>query len=810
MIDLCRAVEDNDYADTPQITLTGLPTPTDAEKVLLQKKDQWQTELDLTTMFPNKIAEDTVNETRVVVYHHSRWRYSTVPWFVALCFLLSASSGMAWEELTKSGQNSPVNDSDRLVPLSGKNVVIENDDVRLAFDQVSGALIEFVSKRTGWKMQAKPGLAESFRLFAPTKDRSYSPVLGARNRAKSITKSTDGRSITIVWSSLESEYCSRLNITLTGKVTLNGPDAAFDMDVRNNSANEISSIDWPVIGALQKPEAAKEMQRLTWAYGTGRLVPVWPEFGNERGYYGTNYPIQMGEGRYNLILSDGEGLYMGNHDLTYKEITRWTLELKPGYSNSFNARVPQANAISDHPVRITASVEHFPFVPPGQGFSLATVVLSPFQGGWQHGADVYRRWHHAWFHRPIAPLWTLGVHSWQQIQINSAEDDLRTHYRDLPKRAEQAAQNGISAIQLVGWNEGGQDRGNPSHNTDPRLGTYDELKNAIAQMEKMGVHVILFNKYTWADTSNISYDSELDQHMAKDPNGRTYIYHGYEYQTPEQLADINTRHLAVACIPDDYWVELSDKEFQKSIDLGASGILYDEVQHHGGSNYCFKRNAHGDLVAESLWAGDQKLGASFRDLIRKSVGEDHFLMAGEEAYDLETRYYSETYFRINPGHIPLDRYDDPQLNIMIALTGFDDREMANEALRYRYVLSYEPFNFKGDLSDFPLTLAYGKKIDVLRKQYQSYLWDGEYRDAQDAEVTVNGASYPEFSVFRSKSGQRAAVIVNPTAAPITAQVAFEGGSKGTLAWVSPDEPKLHSSSNSVQVSARGAVVLIER
>jgi hypothetical protein len=37
-------------------------------------------------------------------------------------------------------------------------------------------------------------------------------------------------------------------------------------------------------------------------------------------------------------------------------------------------------------------------------------------------------------------------------------------------------------------------------------------------------------------------------------------------------------------------------------------------------------------------------------------------MAGEAAYDLETRYYSETYYRITPTHIPLDRYDDPELN----------------------------------------------------------------------------------------------------------------------------------------------------
>jgi hypothetical protein len=282
------------------------------------------------------------------------------------------------------------------------------------------------------------------------------------------------------------------------------------------------------------------------------------------------------------------------------------------------------------------------------------------------------------------------------------------------------------------------------------------------------------------------------------------------YQTPEQLADINTRRLAVACVPDPWWIQMSDKEFQKSIDLGASGILYDEVQHHGGDNYCFHRDAKGDLHAESLWAGDQKLAQSFRDLIRKSVGEDHFLLAGEAAYDLETRYYSETYYRITPTHIPLDRYDDPELNIMIALTGFDDREMANAALRYRYVLSYEPFNFKGNLSDFPLTLQYGKRIDALRKRYSEYLWDGEFRDAQDATVTVNGQPYPLFSVFRRANGKRAAVVVNNTIKPLTATVAFDDGVRGTLGWVSPEDPSMHATDGALQVPARSAVVLMER
>jgi hypothetical protein len=484
----------------------------------------------------------------------------------------------------------------------------------------------------------------------------------------------------------------------------------------------------------------------------------------------------------------------------------FTCELKPGYGDSFNERVPGEENISDHPARIVASVEHFPFVPSGSTADLARIVLSPFSGDWHHGADVYRRWRATWFHRPVTPEWAEDVNSWQQLQINSAEDDLRTRYSDLSRRAEQAAKAGINAIQLVGWNNGGQDRGNPSHDTDPRLGTPEELKDAIAKIQATGVHVILFNKYTWVDTSSPQYKSLID-HVAHDPNGQPYIYHGYEYQTPEQLADMNTRRLAVACTPDPFWLDLSAREFRKSIDLGASGILYDEVQHHGGADYCFSHH-NGQLVAESLWAGDSMLGQRFRDIVGSSVGAKNFLMAGEAPYDLETRYYSLFYFRISPGHIPLDRYGDPFLPMMIAATGFDDREMINEALRYRYIISYEPFNFKGNLSDFSQTLDYGLKVDAFRRKYKDYLWSAEFRDNQDASVSVDGKPYPDFSTFRQKDGTRAVVIVNQGRNPISAAV-DPGPSSKRMNWASPDEPALHPLDGPVSVPARSAVVVFE-
>lgn len=69
----------------------------------------------------------------------------------------------------------------------------------------------------------------------------------------------------------------------------------------------------------------------------------------------------------------------------------------------------------------------------------------------------------------------------------------------------------------------------------------------IAEIQKLGVNVILFNKYTWADVTTEAYKRGLRELTAKDPYGDPYVWGGWQYQTPTQLADMNTRRLTAMC-----------------------------------------------------------------------------------------------------------------------------------------------------------------------------------------------------------------------------------------------------------------------
>ncbi|HTJ29284.1 MAG TPA: DUF6259 domain-containing protein [Acidobacteriaceae bacterium] len=742
-------------------------------------------------------------------HKHSRLAAS-----LTACLLLAGAPQNNAQQF-QSGQDSPVHDSDRLQSIGPDRIILENSDLRIDFDKTTGALTHLENKHTHWSITPRPEVAESFTLFAPTAERSYNPVLGSRNYPVSINKSADGRQLILVWDNLTSEYSGTLKIHIEATVTLNGPQLTFAAKVDNHSPNTVASLEWPILGDLKPPTPDSTLTREYQSYGGLSRHSIYPIFSDERGDYGTNYPMQVanngGYGLVRYILIDAEsshgaqGLYLGTHDTTGNELVSYTAELKPGYETSYQQRVPETPTVSNHPARIVFGATHFPFVNPGESITLAPVVLSPYQGDWHSGVDIHKQWKATWFHEPPSPAWVHDVNAWQQLQIDSSEDDLRTPFRDLPRRAQEDAANGIAAIQLVGWNKGGQDRDNPSFQPDPRLGTFEELKSSIAAIEKTGVHMILFQKYTWADLSTPEYGSTLHNHVALDPYGIPYQHQGYDYQTPEQLNHINTRRFAPGCTADNSWLDLAAKEFQTTLDLGATGMLYDEVFHHGGAFYCFSPD-HGHHSPASLWPGDQRMGARFRSMAAKTFGEDHFLFSGEDPYDLEEQNYTLSYFRISPGNIPAERYAAPFRPMMVAVSGFDDREMVNRALKDRYILSYEPFRFKGNLTDFPLTLDYGKKMDALRRRYRQYLWDAEFRDTLGATVTSSGKPWPNYSVFRTQSGQQAIVLINDEQEAVNLSVQTKGPTSFRV--VTPESPDPKPTTGAVTLPARSALVLL--
>jgi hypothetical protein len=693
-------------------------------------------------------------------------------------------------------------------PARAAEVVLEDATLKASFDTTSGALVRLERKSSGWTIERSPELAVSFRMHVPLADRRDNFILGGKQRAATVEKLPSGNQVRIQWKDLASEHGGVLPIEFTATVTLENGALRFAALVANQSALTIESIEYPYLGDLRPPKPGAALWRRQMWYGDLESSEIYPHFRNDKGYWGVDSPMQTADSNrslFCLIQSADQGLYVELHDPDPRYLVEYTFEQKPGVLESIQNRVPAPDALGGTPVHLEFRATHFVFAAPKSAIEMAPIVLRTYSGGWQAGVDLYKQWRATWFRQIHVPDWVKGVHSWQQVQVNSPEDDLRIPYRDLVKFGRECAANGVTAIQLVGWNYGGQDRGNPSLEIDPRLGTWQELHDAIAQIQAMGVKVVLFAKFVWADMTTDWYRRELYRFAAKDPFGILYIHGGYSYWTPTQLAGINNRRFAVMCPLSPQYRALAVKEFDKILDLGGAGLLYDEVCHHGPARYCFAAD-HGHAVPGYIYSSDIPLA---KDLQKAASANPDFVFAGEAPEDMLIEHYPVSYFRIGDGSTPVSRYVDPEAPLVVAVTGFDDREMLNRILMYRYAISYEPYNFKGHLSDFPKTLEYGRKIDALRRRYKAWLWDAEYRDQLGATVTADGHAYPLYSVFRNAAGKRAVVVVNQSpAGPIQARVGLPN--PGRLMVATPEQPEGKPASDVLTIPARSAAVWLEQ
>ena len=98
---------------------------------------------------------------------------------------------------------------------------------------------------------------------------------------------------------------------------------------------------------------------------------------------------------------------------------------------------------------------------------------------------------------------------------------------------------------------------------------------------------------------------------------------------------------------------------------------------------------------------------------------------------------------------------------MTAVTGFNDRNMLNQCLMYRFIISYEPYNFKGRLEDYPETVAYGQKVDEIRREYRKWFWDGEFQGTKGVTVSpVDGGIFETYGVFAAEDNSVGVVLCN--------------------------------------------------
>lgn len=647
-------------------------------------------------------------------------------------------------------------------------LTISNKILKLGIDEITGSILSFYRMDTGYEMIQQPKLALGLSMRIPISDKRNRRIIGQQQQLSAYEISGEGQ-LKLFYEKVIDESGNTLPIHAEISIQLQEEEARFSIVIDNQSDCTVEEVSYPCLGGFSHPSQERPFTASTAHFQGGMASFSLSDGFPNTDYWGTDwptvyrtYPAPEVSAPFILYTSDTQGIYVGVHDLK-PNLVSFVHEYKPGYSDSKHSRLQRDGEIDQIPAGFCLSVTRLPFIAPKEKMELAPVVISPFVGDWHQGLIPYLNWRKSWFRPVPRPDWVNDADCWMTLHMNSPEGCCRYRYSDLPELMKEAKEGGVKVLQLIGWARGGQDGDEPYQDTDPRLGTKEELKTAIREIEAMGIHVLPMCKFKWADQSTKEFQTELLPYTLKDIYQNPVQFGGYGYQTLLQNVTGGSRRSGFGlCHLSQEYRQIALREFRKILELEPSGILYDELANP--MLLCFDPN-HGHRPGACHHVGSLELAKEFYEEGKK--WNPDFFMAGEGPNDAMSQYYLGSYLRSfdngsEPTHTPIWKYLNPDLYIATCLVGSDDREMVNQCMTYGYAINYEPYNFKGKVSDVPKTRDYVLAALALRRKLKDTIWNGKFRHTQGVSVELLGEPAELiYSLFENDvTGEKAVVISN--------------------------------------------------
>lgn len=608
---------------------------------------------------------------------------------------------------------------------------IADDRAEILFDAATGGIISLRDRALGAFSTAEQG--GLFVLEVPRHGDRTVVVRTEQQRVSGVRIADDGRGVELRWDDLVASTGEPVGGSVLATARLDGAGAlALTLEAHTGDL-EVEAVRFPVLRGI-RPQHGETLEYRGVDYSTGTRVRLLPRFDNNSPYWGTLLPdYASGNLRPEVVCNptsplvvlatEAGGISVSAERATL-EFIGWRTSLEPGYDDSLLKTAGETATVMLEPIQ-------FPVIRDGV-IAVEPIVVALYEGTWLGGLERYRSTQGRT--RVSGAGWLAEPRSWLQVQLMSTEGEPRYSFDDLVEIIEECAANGIGVIQIVGWNEGGQDGLVPVHVPSEKLGGEAGLLRALERARELDVRTVLYAKYVWVEKPGPYWD-ELERFVARDPNGQPYAQPGPVYHSSRKRYGINTPWYVPLCFGVDELRARFAVEVGRMASWGADGVLPDESLYHGRALLCFADDhGHEPGASTYLWDGD-----FVEDL--RAASRDDFVIVAEGAYDRQFEHYDASYFRsASVSHEPLGRRLRPTARIVTALTGFDDRGMANQCLLYGYGMSLEPFHFKGRPADAPRTVAYSREVEEVRRRYRDWLWNGRMLDREELGVTVDGTS----------------------------------------------------------------------
>ncbi len=671
----------------------------------------------------------------------------------------------------------------------------ENDFYRVEIDPSTGAVRRLFDKVAKVELIAEPRLAESFRLLLPLPDLESNYILSTEQSAPRIE--TTGRGLTVRWDGPLCNAQGGYDLAVAVDIELLDRTVQFRITVVNHTPHDVAEVWHAGLGGIMGLGERKNTKILIPLHGTSAhddLFRNFPESMGIGGGGGMRFPEFYAEypGSMSMPWTDiynpslGRGLYYACHDVVPR-MSALHFEMHPGMArNRLGGNWPtdeEIAAMEDvYPAGVVMHWVHMPYTRPGGRFSGPPVVLRCHEGDWHAGAKIYRAWFLSQFPvRRAEDSWLRREQAVQDAMFLLPEGNVMLTFKDIPQWAKDAAEYGVKAVMISGWNVGGHDNQYPMYAPDPRLGGWDDLAEAIASCHEMGVKVLFFANIQCVDTSTEWYRREL--HAYSVMTGR-----GASKTTGWGMGTLGARmgHTCPPCGSCDpafpAYRRIIVDQMRKLAEIGADGVHFDKV---GGGSLDFNPGleiapdrAHPGGIIQCL---EETLAAC------RSIRPD-FCLGVESHWDRLLSTCDAWWLWFDSEHVAVMKYTFPEFLPTFAVAQPWDYANVNRAVQYGCQILVGPVRYSASMRDEQSRTisAYIGEIIRIREELKGIIFFGEFLDK--LEVEVRAAEHLQYGVHRNpKTGKRACVLVNHSAEPLETGVAFEGNDDGRARIFQPFE-----------------------
>ena len=207
-------------------------------------------------------------------------------------------------------------------------------------------------------------------------------------------------------------------------------------------------------------------------------------------------------------------------------------------------------------------------------------VLALHEGDWHWAADDYRAFIQSLPTpgRTGRPAWfaeSAGLMAHYDFQYQTG--GIVHRFCDIPRLFEEAEKTGFHHLLLSGWNTDGFDYGFPHYTPNPKLGTEQELKDAVAEVQRRGGHVAFYINSRLCNTAFEDQRDRIARSAVMRKDGSLWI----EKYGADDLS------FATLCINEPSWrQELARTVHYLTHEIGADSMYLDQFAM-GTSMQCY-------------------------------------------------------------------------------------------------------------------------------------------------------------------------------------------------------------------------------